>query len=216
MDIYLKEENKIMKYLIKEDTENKIIGAGDKISIDIIDFNLLINNTFEELVELLFNENKLLNFIRPNNKLKEAMLYCIINDEDVSSLNDLIAEQSLPLFSLAINSFHKLRKDYQRLKNINNAKEIVIKCNRNNLIKGLELAKKFDKKTIIYCHEISLHEYKKIFDKYNIEELKTYDIKIDYQEGNSPIKPLILYNLSYKICSISDEIKKYNLSKIEQ
>lgn len=206
-----------MNYVIEETTKNKISSFGNEmVEIDINDFNYLTNYSNERIIKIFLDENELLNFVKPTEELKEAIIDCIIYNKDEKELNDLIADQKLPLFSIIISSFKKLKKDYDRLCDINKAKTIVINCNKDNLIKGLKLAKKLDKKILINCPNISLHEYKEIFDKYNIEDLKNYDIKIKYQEENSPIKPINLYILSNKICSISDEIKKYNLSPVEQ
>lgn len=206
-----------MEYIVRESNENNIGGYIDGIiSINIEDYNLMIKYDNEELIKYLIKNDELINFMRASEEFIEFAINYVINDKDDKDLMTAVSKERMPLFSLATGKLKKIKNDYQRLINIKNAKKVTIECNKDNLIKGLELAKKINAKTIINCPNISLHEYKGIFDNYNIEELKNYDIKINYQENNSPIKPLELYSLSYKVCSIVDEVKKYNLSKLEQ
>lgn len=198
-----------MLYIINEGKENKIIST----EITVEDFLYLKENNDFILKKLMCNDKIIKNIHLPNiiiDKIVEA----IINEKDINELHTILVEFNIPLFSLLPVSTY--RNKYEELKKFRNSKHIIINCNKNNIIRALELSKKINKSVLIDGRSISLKEYNELLSNYNLDSLDDIDIKINYQEQNSPINVKELYNLSKKVNEISKKIEKYNLSPLEK
>lgn len=140
----------------------------------------------------------------------------IIKDASNIDIQKLLIEEQLPLFSVMLNIININKKHYKTLKNINNADKIIFECDANDFVTILQLCEKINAPVIIKGSTISLEEYYNILNNYDINKLSNKDIKIYYQEYNTPITIEELYNISTQINYITKKIKKYNLSPLEQ
>lgn len=201
-----------MEYIIKEEKENSIFGNN----ISVEDFSYLEQDNYEFIIIKMIKEEKLLKAIGTPNYLIKIIADTIINDRDTDYLIEELTRIKMPLYSLIIGIVDTYKSKYKRLLNLKNAKEIIIECNKENFIKGLNLAVKLNKKVIIEGKQISLGEYQQLLSNYDISSLYSYDIKIDYQENNHEIKINKLYETSIIINNITKEIEKYDLSPLEK
>ena len=201
-----------MIYTINEGNENNVSGYN----VIVEDFSYLIKNDYKTIILSMIKESQLLRMINFPQHIIDLIEDIIINDKDINYLNEELTKNSVPLYSLIIGLVNNYKNKYKKLLEINNAEYIIIKCNKNNFIKGLELAKHLNKKVIIEGRSISLSDYKQILSNYDISSLNGYNIKIDYQEQNYEINVSDLYNISSIVEKTSKEIEKYNLSPIEK
>lgn len=201
-----------MGYRINEGKENSILS----LNITVKDFSYLINEDYTSLIIKMINEDQLLRLVKFPKHIINLILDVIINDKDVNYLKEELTINKLPLFSLIINLVNNYKRKYQKLLELKENEEITIECNKDNFIKGLELAKKLNKKVLIEGDNISLSDYQKLLSNYDIDSLNGFDIKVYYQEQNHEISVKELYETSIVIEDISKEIKKYNLSPLEK
>ena len=201
-----------MIYRIKEGQDNNILFYD----ITVKDFSYLINDNYSIIIKEIIMESQLLRMINFPDRIIQLIVDIIINDKDISCLKDELTKNSVPLYSLIINLVNTHRKKYKRLLELRDAAEIEIECTKGNFVKGLELAKRINKKVIIDGRTITLSEYYELLSNYDIDSLVNLDIKVDYQEQNSEIEIGELYETAIMINNISEKIKKYNLSSLEK
>ena len=166
-------------------------------------------------MEKIVREDQLLKLINFPDEIINLIIDTIINDKDIRYLNEILIQNKVPLYSLILNLVNTYKRKYERLLTLKQESCIEIVCNKLNLIKGLELAKRLGKRTVINGIGISLSDYQEILSKYDITSLNNYDIRIYYQEQNDKIEVSKLYETSLVVGNIAKEIKKYNLSPFE-
>ena len=201
-----------MIYTIKEGSENNILA----FNITVEDFSYLMSCNYDTMIMEMIKEAQLLKMINFPSSFLELIKEIIINDRDVSYLKEELTNSGIPLFSLIINLVNVHKTKYNNLLSMKNAEYIVIECNKDNFIKGLELAKYLNKKVIIEGRSISLNEYRKLLFNCDINSMDSYDIKISYQEQNHEITIRELYDISVIVDEVSKNIERYNLSPLEK
>lgn len=200
-----------MVYRIEEGPSNSILA----FNIIVEDFSYLMGEDYYLLMEKIVREDQLLKLINFPDEIINLIIDTIINDKDIRYLNEILIQNKVPLYSLILNLVNTYKRKYERLIALKQESCIEIVCNKYNLIKGLELAKKLGKRTVINGTGISLSDYQEILSKYNIDSLKNYNIKVYYQEQNDKIEVSKLYETSLVVDNIAKEIRKYNLSAFE-
>lgn len=141
---------------------------------------------------------------------------CVINDTSDKDIQDMLISENVPLFSIIASIINNHKKYYKTLNEFDNAKKIHIECDVDNFIKVLELCQNINVPIVIEGTKISLEQYNNILKKYNIKKLSNKNIKIYYQGYNNSIDIETLYNISIQINYITNKIKKYDLSPLEQ
>lgn len=185
-------------------------------SVVVDNFLNIINEEYEEIIIKMLKEEQLLKIRSLYKIIIDDLLDIIINNKSVDYLNEVLTGKYIPLYSLIINLVNTYKMRYQILIGLKNAEEVEIECNKDNLLLGLELAKKLDKQIIIDGRNISLSDYQKIFSEFDIDSLNNYNIKIKYQDNSGLLEPRELYHTSIIVNNISKEIEKYNLSPLEK
>lgn len=200
-----------MVYRIEEGPSNSILA----FNVTVEDFSYLMEEDYYLLMEKIVREDQLLKLINFPDEIINLIIDTIINDKDIKYLNEMLIQNKVPLYSLILNLVNTYKRKYERLIALKQESSIEIVCNKQNLIKGLELAKKLGKRTVINGIGISLSDYQEILSKYDIASLNNYDIRIYYQEKNNKIEVSKLYETSVVVDNIAKEIRKYNLSPFE-
>lgn len=201
-----------MKYSISEGTRTNILSNN----IVVESFSYLIDKDPEFIIKEMIKEDQLLQLVRFPENIINLIIDIIINDKDVEYLKEKLTTYHVPLYSLIINLVNTSKRKYERLLKLKEASLVEIECDQNNLIKGLELAKKINKTVIIEGKNITLSDYQRILSNYDISSLDNYDIKINYQEQNHPIGVHDLYETAAIIDEVIKEIERYNLSPLER
>ena len=199
-------------YTISENKKNSITDT----KIEVEDFNYLIKEDYKHIITEITKETELLKYIKFPDSIVELIIDLIINDKDVDFLTEALTKNKVLLYSMSIKKIKGNQVKYKKLIGIKSADKIEKECNSNNLLKGIELAKKINKKTIINGESITFREYEYLLSNYDFESLNGYDIKISYQKRNKPITTEELLKTSIEINKITDEIEKYNLSPLEK
>lgn len=205
-----------MKLIINETATNNISSFDDIIKIEYNNLEELQNKTKEEIIEEMIENSKIVEMFRISDRIISKIKDCALEKSNIEELTEILVEENIPLFSLIISEAERHRKKYNYLKEIEKVTEIFIITNKNNFLDAITLGKKTNKKVIISSGDISLKEYKEIFEKYDIDNLNKENIYIYYQEKNSPITINKLHEISSIINEITDEILKYNLSPLEK
>ena len=205
-----------MKLIIKESTTNNITQFDNILRIEYKDLNKLQDKTKEEIIEEMVEDSKIVNLFNISDRVIFKIKECALEKSNIEELKEVLLEENIPLFSLIISEAERHRKKYNYLKEIEDVTEIFIITNKNNFLDAITLGKKTNKKVIISSGDISLKEYKEIFEKNDIDNLNKENIYIYYQEKNSPITINKLHEISSIIKEITDEILKYNLSPLEK
>lgn len=202
-----------MYYIIEEkQNTNTIQSIGDTIKITVEDFTY-INDT-KKLITKIIEESPLLIAIKTPKEILSYLTEIVLEDKSTTKLQELLIEQNFPLFSLIIGHAESCKTKYKKLKELSSSKQVTIKCNKSNLIKAIELAKKLNKETVIDSSSIPLPEYKNLLKDYDINNLD--NITVYYQDLNSSISIKELVDLSHLIDEITANINKYNLSPLEK
>lgn len=200
-----------MVYRIEEGPSNSILA----FNVTVEDFVYLMEEDYRFLMSKIIKEDQLLKLINFPDEIINLIIDTIINDKDIRYLNEILIQNKVPLYSLILNLVNTYKRKYERLIALKQESSIEIVCNKQNLIRGLELAKKLGKRTVINGIGISLSNYQEILSKYDIASLNNYDIRIYYQEQNDKIAVSKLYETSLVVGNIAKEIRKYNLSPFE-
>lgn len=184
--------------------------------INVKDFNTVINKEPKDIIMDIMKEDEMFKLITFPKEVFNLIIEGVVSEVDDDAIIKELSNLSLPLYSLIINLFSSYKKKYQAFCRLKESSCVTIRCTRNNILKGLSIAKDFKGGAIIDCSDISLEEYQNLLSSYDLNSIINYNIKINYQEHNSPISISELYDLSSLVCDISKTIKKYNLSPIEQ
>lgn len=201
-----------MYYIIEESNINDVKIHKEVVKITVEDFSYLYNP--KELITKIIKNTDLVKTIKlPKNILSE-LINIVLEDKNNFYLQKVLIEYKFPLFSLISSVADSSKEKYKKLLQIKESEDIAIKCNANNLLKGLELAKKLNKSVIIDGTSISLPEYKMLLSEYDTDILP--NVKIYYQENNDSISLKEIYSLSLLIDEITSNINKYNLSPLEK
>ena len=203
-------ENMIYRFI--EGKECYIKNCGKMIEIGIDEISCLEEPS--KLFERIMLNDKLFKLIKFPDEVLSVVIDVVINGKDINYLKKELTDQSVYFYSLIINVVNNYTRKYQDFKLLDESNEIIIVCTKDNFIKVLDLSKKINKKINIDGQSIPLSDYKNMLDNYDIKSLD--DVKIQYQEQNSPIPVDKLYELSLLIDNIIENIKKYNLSPLEK
>jgi len=201
-----------MFYSIKEGKENNILGYN----ITVCDFEYLIDGKYEEFILDMINNSQIIRTFTFPQYIIDLIKDIIINDKDIDYLKEELTRRSVPLYSLVISLVNTHKEKYKKLLEMMKSDYIEIECDKDNFIKGLELAKKLNKRVVIDGKSISLSDYQKILSNYDIASLDGYDIKIGYQMQNHDIDIMTLYDTAVMASDISRRIERYNLSPLEK
>lgn len=205
-----------MFLVLKEEAKHSIKYLNDTIMINVKDFNTVINKEPKDIIMDIMKEDEMFKLITFPKEVFNLIIEGVVSEVDDDAIIKELSNLSLPLYSLIINLFSSYKKKYQVFCRLKESSCVTIRCTRNNILKGLSIAKDFKGGAIIDCSDISLEEYQNLLSSYDLNSIINYNIKINYQEHNSPISISELYDLSSLVCDISKTIKKYNLSPIEQ
>ena len=118
-------------------------------SVVVDNFLNIINEEYEEIIIKMLKEEQLLKIRSLYKIIIDDLLDIIINNKSVDYLNEVLTGKYIPLYSLIINLVNTYKMRYQILIGLKNAEEVEIECNKDNLLLGLELAKKLNKLIII-------------------------------------------------------------------
>ena len=201
-----------MEVKVIEAKNNEIRLVEDILLIYVKDINLLRNMNKEQLVEFMFNENEIVKSLSFVREFKESIRNCVFDIISVNELRDLIESKEVPLYSLIISTATYYKKIYLALKR-NAIDEVSIECSKENFVNVISLVNNETRNVTIKCHDISLKEYSELLKDINVSNK---NVKVDYQEANTPIKLNTLHNLSLFIGNIVSDINKYNLSNLEK
>lgn len=201
-----------MEVKIIEAKNNEIRLVEDILLIYVKDINLLRNMNKEQLVEFMFNENEIVKSLSFVREFKDSIRNCVFDIISVNELRDLIESKEVPLYSLIISTATYYKKIYLALKR-NAIDEVSIECSKENFVNVISLVNNETRNVTIKCHDISLKEYSELLKDINVSNK---NVKVDYQEANTPIKLNTLHNLSLFIGNIVSDINKYNLSNLEK
>lgn len=209
---YIKHVGDGMIYRIKEGLDNDI----KFYDITVKDFSYLMNEDYDIIIKEMIMKSQLLRIINLPDVIMELVVDTIINNKDVGYLKKELTRNRVPLYSLVINLVNTHRAKYIKLLELQDAVQLEIECTKENFIKGLELARKINKKVIINGKTITLSEYYELLSNCDIDLFVNLDIKVNYQDQNSNIGIRELYETAFMISNIVDDIKKYNLSPLEK
>lgn len=201
-----------MEVKIIEAKNNEIRLVEDILLIYVKDINLLRNMNKEQLVEFMFNENEIVKSLSFVREFKDSIRNCVFDIISVNELRDLIESKEVPLYSLIISTATYYKKIYLASKR-NAIDEVSIECSKENFVNVISLVNNETRNVTIKCHDISLKEYSELLKDINVSNK---NIKVDYQEANTPIKLNTLHDLSLFIGNIVSYINKYNLSELEK
>ena len=146
------------------------------------------------------------------NDIYDAVIY----DYSYDKIIEILTKNNVIFFSLFIHGINYGKKAYKLMKDINSCKEIYFNCNKDNLLDVLYLCEKIDIPVIIVGTSISLEEYQKILDGYDLNRITNNSVFVHYQEYGGDIDINTLYDTSCQINYITKKIKKYNLSPLER
>ena len=201
-----------MEVKIIEAKNNEIRLVEDILLIYVKDINLLRNMNKEQLVEFMFNENEIVKSLSFVREFKDSIRNCVFDIISVNELRDLIESKEVPLYSLIISTATYYKKIYLASKR-NAIDEVSIECSKENFVNVISLVNNETRNVTIKCHDISLKEYSELLKDINVSNK---NVKVDYQEANTPIKLNTLHDLSLFIGNIVSYINKYNLSELEK
>lgn len=207
----------VMIFKIREGLKNSVHVYDDVIEITVKNFNILLEeNYIKNFICLLLKDESIFNvFNFPDSVINNLVDY-IVEGEDFSCFSETFLKENIPLYSILFNTFSLYKRKYFALCDLYKASKIIIKCNGNNIMRGITLSQKFNKNVTIDGSSISLERYKSILENLDLEKLEKNNIDIIYQEFNSAISPYKLYYISSLVCATVRKIKKYDLSPLEQ
>lgn len=207
-----------MKYVIEEGNTNSIkcFGVNNQVSITIDDFSNFINMNNKDLIRYILRKDDYVKLFGFSSSTFKFLVDSIFSDEKIDDLFDSATDEKKPVFSILYGIVKKYQRDYKFLCNIDKSDGICIVVNKNNFIKSLAFAKKYNCPIVISGTDISLLEYNDIFKNIDINEYKDFDIKVFYQERNSSLSLNELYDTASHVTKIVSDVKKYNLSPVEQ
>lgn len=164
----------------------------------------------------MIKKSRYLNTLHVPKQIFPILEDAIINNKDSEVLIDLLIESNFPLFSLVLGYVNNAKRKYELLRKLTKGL-IVIKCNKNNFIKCLDFVSELKNQDVILeAKDISLSEYKDLLENYDLNKFDSLNIMVNYQENTSGISIRELYNVSLLIDDIVRDVKKYNLSPLEQ
>lgn len=151
-----------------------------------------------------------------NDNLLSGMYEAVVNNYDYNKIIEILYKNDVIFFSLAMQAINYGKRTYNLIKNIDKCKEIHFSCNKDNLLEVLSLCEKINVPVIIDGTSISLEEYQKILEGYDLSKIDSKNIFIHYQEYGEDIDINTLYDTSCQVNYITNKIKKYNLSPLEK
>lgn len=151
-----------------------------------------------------------------NDSLLNDMYEAVVNNYDYNKIIEILNKNDVIFFSLAMQAINYGKRTYNLIKNIDDCKEIHFSCNKDNLLEVLSLCEKINVPVVIDGTLISLEEYQKILEGYDLSKIDNKNIFIHYQEYGGDIDINTLYDTSCQINYITKKIKKYNLSSLEK
>lgn len=207
-----------MVYSISYGKEVNVKTYKDYTEIVIPNLSALFFKTSKEIIIDMLKQNKIVDLLSYKEEIFNFIVECIVNDYQKEELTDYLTDNHIPLFSLAINIIENYKKFYKLLCNFKDGKAKItyIDADKTNIDKTLLIAITLSGEIIINANSISLYNYKEILDNYNVDAFKLKNIKINYQNGNSPISIPELNKLANLVYDITYEIKKSNMSQLEQ
>jgi len=204
-----------MQCRISEGSENSIKLYNNFLELELNDFGLLFKD-YEEIIFEMLKDDHLIKYIMSSNDLVDDVFDCVVGKISDYELTQKLIDANIPLYSLIISVVDTNRRRYEAFKKLEECENVVINCDINNIDKVLKLASKFKFDFIIECNSISLMDYKKILEKYDLDKLEDIGFKISYQECNFPISPKALYDVSKLVSDDIKIVKNSNLSQLEQ
>lgn len=203
-----------MIFKIYESKEkSKIKKVEDTIEIYLSNFSDLFSE--DGIKRIVIDSMSVFTYGNDNNLLNN-MYDAVVNNYDYDRIIEMLGKSNIILFSLAIHSINYGKRTYNLIKNIDTCKEIHFYCNKGNLLETLYLCKKINVPVIIDGTSISLEEYQKILDGYDLNKISNNNILVHYQEYGNDIDINTLYDISCQINYITEKIKQYNLSPLER
>ena len=209
---YKSQVGEFMTYKVIDGKEDYIKKCGKVIEISID--NLMCLEESSKLFEKIILNDEVFKLINFPSEILLMVVDVIINDNDINHLNNRLTDFNVPLYSLIINVVNNYKRKFKGFKLSDEMNEIIIVCNKDNFIKILDLSKKLNKNICIDGQNISLSDYKRLLENYDLNILN--NIQVKYQEQNSPISIQELYKISVFVDAIIQGIERYNLSPLEK
>jgi len=198
-------------YNLVEGKENNI--ESNEIILEDINY-ILEEDSF--IVKKLLLEDQIIKSLNFPNYIIDLAVEVIINEKSINELNNALTSGGVPLFSLILASISKSKQKYKILREFKSSKQVIITCNKNNLVKALNIAEKIEKNVIIDGRSISLIDYEKVLSQYSIEKLENKNIQINYLDQSNLVTLKELYHTAVLVDTITKQIQKYNLTLLEQ
>ena len=209
-----------MKLEVFEKDKNSIAcddDYGARIFID--DLKLLLEDDYEKkLIFKMMNGDQIVENLNLSRQVCDIIEDYIFNNLSQKELIENLERKNIPLFSFIIHLVARYQRLYNSLKR--DFTSVMIYCDYEKFDKSfdnaVEIVKKYKLPSTICCDGVSLNEYKHILSNYDLEKLDALNIKIYYQIYNRAVSPSKLFEVATFICGKADEIKRYNLSPLEQ
>lgn len=205
-----------MIYRISGNKNYEIRQFSDYVAINLPELGYLSDLGEIGIIKEMLKDNNIIRVVARNDDLYNYIVNAIINGYDQDELFKVLVDNKTPLFSFALSGVSFYRKKYLALSDYKNADIIYIDANKDDIISAFDLASKLPCNVIITTNDISLYDYKIIFDNYDISKIDTKRIEINYQEQNSSIGVVKLKELANNVYYIVDDLRKSNLSPIEK
>lgn len=205
-----------MIYRICQKEDYDVTMYQDHVEIGLPKLEYLYTMSSEDIIKELLRDNNMIRLVSRSEDVYNNIVDYIINDYSKEELFDILVSNNVPLFSLALNSVEFYKKKYKIIKNYKEAKVMYIDANLDNINDAFYIASDLSCDVIINGNNISLYDYKLIFDNYDLSIINKSNIKINYQDQNTPISPYKLKDLANKVYCIVDDLKKSKLSPIEK
>lgn len=202
---------------IVENSRISLDKVSDGVIIYLNDLTLLLDDNFEtKVLEEILKQDPLISIIAPTSRSFNIIKESIINNDSPCAIIEKLENENIVLYSLFIQTIALYSKKYKLLKQIKSAKTLEISPTKASFLVAVNILRKLGIPSIINNTSISLIEYKSLLEQDRKIIDASSNIRVRYQEQNSPIDIKTLYNISSIIYKKVEEIEKYNLSSLEK
>ena len=107
-----------MNLSIIETNENEIRSINDIILVNVKEIKILKNKTKREIIEFMYDENKLTKSFNIISKLEEDIKSSIFDNLTIEELKSKLEEEEILLFSIIMSLVRHYKKSYKEQNNI--------------------------------------------------------------------------------------------------
>lgn len=104
-----------MNLSIIETNENEIRSINDIILVNVKEIKILKNKTKREIIEFMYDENKLTKSFNIISKLEEDIKSSIFDNLTIEELKSKLEEEEILLFSIIMSLVRHYKKSYQEI-----------------------------------------------------------------------------------------------------